>query len=196
MTVDAFLRFTRGVEPGGAGCGSKSAGCVNSSWRRVGQSESWASDGRRSHARWPQDRPPKYERPAVPTLFTPFKPAVRQLLVKKPDMPVTVIAERVGWSGSITWLRDNVPRGWPTVSDRAESLPCARTPRLPCRVSAAIGSIDDLTAIHDADAPQAPFFGPLPICLLAFTDAWRTAFVGIPAPDTPEARRGFSRPSL
>ena len=23
-------------------------------------------------------------------------------------MPATVIAERVGWSGSITWFRDNV----------------------------------------------------------------------------------------
>ena len=26
------------------------------------------------------DRPPKYERPAVPTSFTPFEPRVRQLL--------------------------------------------------------------------------------------------------------------------
>jgi len=56
------------------------------------------------------DRPPKYERPAVPTSFTPFEPAVRQLLAKTPDMPATVIAERVGWTGSITWLRDNVRR--------------------------------------------------------------------------------------
>lgn len=56
------------------------------------------------------DRPPKYERPAVPTSFTPFEPAVRQLLAKTPDMPATVIAERVGWTGSITWFRDNVRR--------------------------------------------------------------------------------------
>ncbi|PWJ27026.1 transposase [Branchiibius hedensis] len=56
------------------------------------------------------DRPPKYERPAGPTSFTPFEPAVRQLLVKTPDMPATVIAERVGWTGSITWFRDNVRR--------------------------------------------------------------------------------------
>jgi len=54
------------------------------------------------------DRPPKYERPAVPTTFTPFEPAVRQLLSEHPDMPATVIAERVGWAGSITWFRDNV----------------------------------------------------------------------------------------
>ena len=56
------------------------------------------------------DRPPKYERPAVPTAFTPFEPHVRELLTKTPDMPATVIAERVGWTGSITWFRDNVRR--------------------------------------------------------------------------------------
>ena len=44
------------------------------------------------------------------TSFTAFEPAVRQLLAKTPDMPATVIAERVGWTGSITWFRDNVRR--------------------------------------------------------------------------------------
>ena len=52
--------------------------------------------------------PPKYERPSVATSFAPFEAAVRQLLAKTPDMPATVIAERVGWTGSITWFRDNV----------------------------------------------------------------------------------------
>ena len=56
------------------------------------------------------DRPPNYERPAVPTAFTPFEPLVRQILATTPDMPATVIAERVGWAGSITWFRDNVRR--------------------------------------------------------------------------------------
>jgi len=56
------------------------------------------------------DRPPRYQRPAVPTSFTPFEPLVRQLLATTPDMPATVIAERVGWTGSITWFRDNVRR--------------------------------------------------------------------------------------
>jgi hypothetical protein len=54
--------------------------------------------------------PPKYERAAVSTAFTPFEPLVRQLLLDTPDMPATVIAERVGWTGSITWFRDNVRR--------------------------------------------------------------------------------------
>ncbi len=74
------------------------------------------------------DRPPKYERPAVPTAFTPFEPLVRQLLVTTPDMPATVIAERVGWTGSITWFRDNVRRLRPEhrpvdPSDRLTWLP-------------------------------------------------------------------------
>ncbi len=56
------------------------------------------------------DGPPKYGRAAVPTSFTPFEPVVRQLLATTPDMPATVIAERVGWTGSITWFRDNVRR--------------------------------------------------------------------------------------
>ncbi len=55
-------------------------------------------------------RPPKYERPSVPTVFEPFEPLVRQLLKATPDMPATVIAERVGWTGSITWFREHVRR--------------------------------------------------------------------------------------
>jgi transposase len=56
------------------------------------------------------DRPPKYERRSVPTSFTPFEARVRAILSEYPEMPATVIAERVGWSGSITWFRDNVRR--------------------------------------------------------------------------------------
>jgi len=55
-------------------------------------------------------RPPKYERAPVPTSFTPFEPLVRVILAEHPEMPATVIAERVGWTGSITWFRDNVRR--------------------------------------------------------------------------------------
>ncbi len=55
-------------------------------------------------------RPPTYERPAVPTPFAPFEPLVKALLLEQPDLPATVLAERVGWTGSITWFRDNVRR--------------------------------------------------------------------------------------
>ena len=56
------------------------------------------------------DRPPKYERAVVPTAFAPFEARVRAILSEHPEMPATVIAERVGWIGSITWFRDNVRR--------------------------------------------------------------------------------------
>ena len=55
--------------------------------------------------------PPKYERaPVAATSFTPFEPRVRELLAEFPDMPATVLAERVGWEGSSSWFRENVAR--------------------------------------------------------------------------------------
>jgi hypothetical protein len=56
------------------------------------------------------DAPPRYERRSGPTSFTVFEPRVRVLLGQTPDMPATVLAERVGWEGSIRWFRDNVKR--------------------------------------------------------------------------------------
>ena len=56
------------------------------------------------------DGPPKYERQAVATSFSPFEARVSAILSEYPEMPATVIAERVGWQGSITWFRDNVRR--------------------------------------------------------------------------------------
>lgn len=54
--------------------------------------------------------PPKYERKPAATSFTPYEARVRELLAEVPDMPATVLAERVGWTGSIRWFRDNVKR--------------------------------------------------------------------------------------
>lgn len=45
------------------------------------------------------DGPSRYKRQVVPTSFTLFEPLVPQLLAKAPDMPATVIAERVGGTG-------------------------------------------------------------------------------------------------
>lgn len=56
------------------------------------------------------DAPPKYERKGTSTSFEPFEARVRALLEEHPEMPATVIAERVSWDGSITWFRDNVRR--------------------------------------------------------------------------------------
>ena len=54
------------------------------------------------------DSPPRYERTPVPTSFVVVEPKVRALLAETPDMPATVLAERVGWTGSITWFREGV----------------------------------------------------------------------------------------
>jgi transposase len=56
------------------------------------------------------DVPPKYERKPAPTSFSPFEARVRALLQEHPEMPATVLAERVGWDGSISWFRENVGR--------------------------------------------------------------------------------------
>ena len=56
------------------------------------------------------DEPPKYEREPVATSFSSFEARVSVILAEYPEMPATVIAERVGWPGSITWFRDNVRR--------------------------------------------------------------------------------------
>lgn len=42
------------------------------------------------------DAPPKYERTPGSTSFTVLEPRVRSLLEQNPDMPATVLAERVG----------------------------------------------------------------------------------------------------
>ncbi|MEZ5119934.1 MAG: IS21 family transposase [Candidatus Nanopelagicales bacterium] len=54
------------------------------------------------------ERPPKYERPPVVTSFAPFEARVRALLAEHPEMPASVIAERVGWTASERWFRQNV----------------------------------------------------------------------------------------
>jgi transposase len=56
------------------------------------------------------DAPPRYQRRAAPTSFTPFEARVRALLEDDPELPAVVIAERVEWPGSITWFRENVKR--------------------------------------------------------------------------------------
>jgi len=52
--------------------------------------------------------PPRYERRLRPTSFAVIEPRVRALLAQTPDMPATVLAERVGWEGSIRWFSENV----------------------------------------------------------------------------------------
>ncbi|MGP9031783.1 Mu transposase domain-containing protein [Glutamicibacter mysorens] len=49
--------------------------------------------------------PPKYERKQQATAFAPYEDAVRRLLKETPTMPSTVIAERIGWTGSVRTIR-------------------------------------------------------------------------------------------
>ena len=56
------------------------------------------------------DAPPQYQRTPGPSSFVVFEPRVRALLEETPDMPATVLAERVGWDGSIRWFSDTVRR--------------------------------------------------------------------------------------
>src|SRR5690606_5445851 len=57
------------------------------------------------------ERPPRYKpRPVADSAWSRIEPAVRALLAEHPRMPATVLAERVGWDGSVTWFRENVAR--------------------------------------------------------------------------------------
>ena len=54
------------------------------------------------------DRVPKYQRASTGSSFDAFAAQVRVLLAVTPTMPASVLAERVGWSGSASVLRDKV----------------------------------------------------------------------------------------
>lgn len=54
------------------------------------------------------DRPPRYEREPAGSLVDAVEGRVRLLLAEHPRMPATVIAERIGWTHSLTILRDRV----------------------------------------------------------------------------------------
>ena len=54
------------------------------------------------------DEPPRYVRPPGGSKVDVFVPAIRELLAEFPDMPASVIAERVGWEFSASVLRAKV----------------------------------------------------------------------------------------
>lgn len=54
--------------------------------------------------------PPKYERPPAGSIVNVVEPQIRELLRNFPEMPATVIAERIGWTRSQTVLKDRVRR--------------------------------------------------------------------------------------
>jgi transposase len=54
------------------------------------------------------NRPPVYRRAPKGSAVDAVEPAVRELLKRTPTMPVTVIAERLGWERGLTILRERV----------------------------------------------------------------------------------------
>lgn len=54
------------------------------------------------------DAPPRYERSPKGSIVDGVEPEIRSLLKDFPDMPASVIAERIGWTRGMTVLRDRV----------------------------------------------------------------------------------------
>ena len=54
------------------------------------------------------DGPRKYERETAASAINAVEPRMRAILSAYPQMPATVLAERVGWTGSISWFRERV----------------------------------------------------------------------------------------
>jgi len=54
------------------------------------------------------DAPPKYERSPRGSVVDAVEPEIRELLQGCPEMPATVIAERIGWERGMTVLRDRI----------------------------------------------------------------------------------------
>lgn len=54
------------------------------------------------------DAPPKYQRAPKGSIVDAVEPQIRELLEQWPEMPATVIAERIGWDRGLTVLKDRV----------------------------------------------------------------------------------------
>jgi transposase len=54
------------------------------------------------------DGPPVYQRPVRGSIVDAVEPRIRELLQAWPTMPATVIAERIGWTRSLTVLKERV----------------------------------------------------------------------------------------
>lgn len=73
-------------------------------------------------------QPPRYRRAAKGSIVDGVEPQIRALLKEFPDMPATVIAERVGWTRSLTVFKDRVRELRPVY---APVDPSSRTSYLP-----------------------------------------------------------------
>lgn len=74
------------------------------------------------------EEPPRYSRPRAGSAVDAFEPAIRAQLRLDARMPATVVAQRVGWTRSITVLKDRVRQVRPEYLgvdpvDRVEYVP-------------------------------------------------------------------------
>jgi transposase len=53
-------------------------------------------------------KPPRYVREATGSIVDEVEPKIRELLRETPDMPATVIADRIGWEHGMTVLKERV----------------------------------------------------------------------------------------
>jgi transposase len=86
--------------------------------RRLGISRNTVREALRS------DGPPHYERVSRGSAVDVVEPEILRLLKEFPDMPATVIAERIGWDRGITVLRDRISELRPLF---VPPDPCQRT---------------------------------------------------------------------
>src|SRR5690242_11334985 len=56
----------------------------------------------------PDDAPPKYQRAPKGSIVDAVEPQIRELLEQWPEMPATVIPERIGWDRGLTVLKDRI----------------------------------------------------------------------------------------
>ena len=76
--------------------------------------------------------PPRYVRAPSGSIVDAVEPRVRELLRAWPTMPVTVIAERIGWEHGLTVLKDRVRELRPVY---LPPDPASRTAYLPGEVA-------------------------------------------------------------
>ena len=90
--------------------------------REIAKATSLARNTVRSAIR--SDAPPVFDRKPRPSAVDAVEPQIRALLAEFPRMPATVIAERIGWTRSLTILKDRVRELRPIY---LPADPCQRT---------------------------------------------------------------------
>ena len=91
---------------------------INEIVRRTGAARNTVRSALRS------DAPPEYRREGRGSAVDVFEPEIRRLLMGWPRMPATVIAERIGWTRSMSVLKERVHELRPLF---LPPDPCGRT---------------------------------------------------------------------